>query len=126
MGVKKRYLVICLMLLLMIIGGVAASEDASDDAVKASGDNATLTVENDIVEEDNLALDGGSDSEEIESANDTNVLGASDEKDVFAEISSSCLYTYLNAITFQDKTVYPVASLYEPELIKLIDILTPG
>ena len=43
-------------------------------------------------------------------------------KDVFAEISSSCLYTYLNAITFQDKTVYPVASLYEPELIKLIDI----
>ena len=43
-------------------------------------------------------------------------------KDVFAEISSSCLYTYLNAITFQDKTIYPVASLYEPELIKLIDI----
>ncbi len=43
-------------------------------------------------------------------------------KDVFAEISSSCLYTYLNAITFQDKTVYPVASLYESELIKLIDI----
>ena len=67
MGVKKRYLVICLMLLLMIIGGVAASEDTSDDAVKTSGDNATLAVENEIVEEDNLALDGGSDPEEIES-----------------------------------------------------------
>ena len=84
MGVRKRYLVICLMLLLMMIGGVAASEDASDDAVKTSGDNATLAVENEIVEEDNLALDGGSDPEEIESANDTNVLGASDEKDVLA------------------------------------------
>ena len=84
MGVKKRYLVICLMLLLMVIGGVAASEDASDDAVKTSGDNATLTVENKIVEEDNLALDGGSDSEEIESddSNDENVLSASNENDV--------------------------------------------
>ena len=84
MGVKKRYLVICLMLLLMVIGGVAASEDASDDAVKARDDNATLTVENKIVEEDNLALDGGSDSEEIESddSNDENVLSASNENDV--------------------------------------------
>lgn len=43
-------------------------------------------------------------------------------KDVFSEISLSCLYTYLNAITFKDKTVYPLASLYESELIKLIKI----
>lgn len=43
-------------------------------------------------------------------------------KDTFNEISSCSLYTYLNAMTFKDKTVYAVASMYETELKKLINI----
>jgi Predicted Zn-dependent peptidases, insulinase-like len=43
-------------------------------------------------------------------------------KDTFNEVASSRLYTYLNAMTFKDKTVYPVASMYENELKYLIDV----
>jgi Zn-dependent M16 (insulinase) family peptidase len=43
-------------------------------------------------------------------------------KDTFSELVSSSLYTYLNAITFKDRTIYPVASIYDDEFKKLIDI----
>ena len=43
-------------------------------------------------------------------------------KDTFNEISFSSLYTYLNAITFKDKTVYPIASTNDGEFAKLTKI----
>lgn len=43
-------------------------------------------------------------------------------KDTFNELSSSRIYSYLNAMTFKDKTVYPVASVYENELQYLIEV----
>lgn len=43
-------------------------------------------------------------------------------KDTFNELASTSLYTYLNAMTFKDKTVFPVCSLYEDEFSKLVDV----
>ena len=52
MGLKKRYIAICLILLFLLVGCVAAGDNAaSDDVVKASDDNATISVENNVVEE---------------------------------------------------------------------------
>lgn len=43
-------------------------------------------------------------------------------RDPFNELSKSSLYTYLNAMTFKDKTMYPVASCNEIEFKKLMDV----
>lgn len=40
-------------------------------------------------------------------------------KDPFNALEKSTVYTYLNAITYEDKTVYPVASIFEDELYKM-------
>lgn len=40
-------------------------------------------------------------------------------KDPFNVLEKGSLYTYLNAITYEDKTVYPVASTYKDELKKM-------
>ena len=43
-------------------------------------------------------------------------------KDPFNELSKSSLNTYLNAVTFKDKTVYPVASTNEKDFMNLIEV----
>ena len=43
-------------------------------------------------------------------------------KDPFVELMKSSLYTFLNAYTFPDKTVYPVASLNLKDFHNLMDI----
>lgn len=43
-------------------------------------------------------------------------------KDPFNELSKSSLNTYLNALTFKDKTVYPVASTNEKDFSNLIGV----
>lgn len=43
-------------------------------------------------------------------------------RDPFNELSKSSLYTYLNAMTFRDKTMYPIASCNEIEYKKLMDV----
>ena len=43
-------------------------------------------------------------------------------KDPFNELIKSKLYSYLNAITFKDKTMYPIASYSEEELFSIADV----
>ncbi len=43
-------------------------------------------------------------------------------KDPFNELSKGSLYTYLNAMTYQDKTVYPIASCNEKDFMNLMDV----
>ncbi len=47
-------------------------------------------------------------------------------KDPFHELEKGSLKTYLNAITFEDKTMYPVASTNEDELRKMMDVYLDG
>ena len=83
MGLKKRYVAICLMLLFLLVGCVAAGDSAaSDDVVKASSHNATVSVEHDVVKEDNLAQTEGSDSVEIGSDDSKDALKASNDEEI--------------------------------------------
>lgn len=53
------------------------------------------------------------------------VLGGSKKyavKEPFAELLKSSVNTFLNAITFSDKTMYPVASRNEADFFNLIDV----
>ena len=53
------------------------------------------------------------------------VLGGSKKykvKDPFAELLKSSVNTFLNAITFSDKTMYPVASRNEADFLNLVDV----
>lgn len=43
-------------------------------------------------------------------------------KDPFNVLEKGSIYTYLNAITYEDKTVYPVASTDEEELKKMTEV----
>lgn len=43
-------------------------------------------------------------------------------KDPFVELSKGSLNTYLNALTFPDKTVYPVASCNDKDFRNLVDV----
>lgn len=43
-------------------------------------------------------------------------------KEPFAELLRSSLYTYLNALTYQDKTLYPVASTNDQDLYNLASV----
>lgn len=43
-------------------------------------------------------------------------------KDVFAECEKGSVKTFLNAITYSDKTVYPVASCNEKDFYNLVDL----
>ncbi len=43
-------------------------------------------------------------------------------KDPFNEMCKSSLYTYLNAMTFTDKTVYPIASCNKKDFFNLMDV----
>lgn len=47
-------------------------------------------------------------------------------KDPFARLAKCSVYTYLNAITYPDKTVYPVASTDEEELYKMAQVYLNG
>ena len=44
--------------------------------------------------------------------------------DPFVELMKSSLYTFLNAMTFPDKTMYPVSSMNEKDLMNLIGVYT--
>ena len=44
--------------------------------------------------------------------------------DPFVELMKSSLYTFLNAMTFPDKTMYPVSSMNEKDLMNLIAVYT--
>lgn len=44
--------------------------------------------------------------------------------DPFVELMKSSLYTFLNAMTFPDKTMYPVSSMNEKDLMNLISVYT--
>ena len=41
--------------------------------------------------------------------------------DPFVELMKSSLYTFLNAMTFPDKTMYPVSSMNEKDLMNLMN-----
>lgn len=43
-------------------------------------------------------------------------------KDPFVELAKGSLNTYLNAMTFSDKTMYPIASTNEKDFINLMDV----
>jgi len=43
-------------------------------------------------------------------------------KDPFNELAKGSLHTYLNALTYGDKTMYPVASCNEKDLINMMDV----
>ena len=43
-------------------------------------------------------------------------------KDPFIELEKSSLQTYLNAMTFSDKTIYPVASCNEKDFRNLMEV----
>lgn len=43
-------------------------------------------------------------------------------KDPFGELSKGTLHTYLNAMTFRDKTMYPVAGVNEKDFFKMTDV----
>ncbi len=43
-------------------------------------------------------------------------------KEPFAELLKSSLYTFLNAMTYPDRTVYPVASRNQQDFINLMDV----
>ncbi len=47
-------------------------------------------------------------------------------KEPFSELLKSSLFTYLNAITFPDRTVYPLASVNENEFFKMMDVYLDG
>lgn len=49
-----------------------------------------------------------------------------DIKDPYNYLASSSLQTFLNAITFPDKTLYPVASLNDKDFKNLIDVYLDG
>lgn len=44
--------------------------------------------------------------------------------DPFVELMKSSLYTFLNAMTFPDKTMYPVSSMNEKDLLNLMSVYT--
>ncbi len=44
--------------------------------------------------------------------------------DPFVELMKSSLYTFLNAITFPDRTMYPVSSMNEKDLMNLMAVYT--
>jgi hypothetical protein len=44
--------------------------------------------------------------------------------DPFVELMKSSLYTFLNAMTFPDKTMYPVSSMNEKDLMNLMAVYT--
>ena len=44
--------------------------------------------------------------------------------DPFVELMKSSLYTFLNAMTFPDKTMYPVSSMNEKDLVNLMSVYT--
>ena len=44
--------------------------------------------------------------------------------DPFVELMKSSLYTFLNAMTFPDKTMYPVSSMNEKDLMNLMSVYT--
>ena len=44
--------------------------------------------------------------------------------DPFVELMKSSLYTFLNAITFPDRTMYPVSSMNEKDLMNLMSVYT--
>ena len=44
--------------------------------------------------------------------------------DPFVELMKSSLYTFLNAMTFPDKTMYPVSSMNDKDLMNLISVYT--
>ncbi len=57
------------------------------------------------------------------------VLGGSkkyDVKEPFAELLKNSVNTFLNAMTFSDKTVYPVASRNEKDFFNLMDVYLDG
>jgi len=43
-------------------------------------------------------------------------------KDPFHELAKGSMYTFLNAMTYRDRTVYPVASLVEKDFCNLMDV----
>jgi Zn-dependent M16 (insulinase) family peptidase len=43
-------------------------------------------------------------------------------KDPFNELSKGSLYTFLNAMTFNDKTIYPIASCNDKDFYNLMDV----
>ncbi|MCL2168547.1 MAG: insulinase family protein [Defluviitaleaceae bacterium] len=53
------------------------------------------------------------------------VLGGSRKyplKDPFMQLANGSLYTFLNAYTYPDKTVYPVASTNDADFLNLVDV----
>lgn len=57
------------------------------------------------------------------------VLGGSKKyavREPFAELMKSSVNTFLNAMTFSDKTMYPVASRNETDFLNLIDVYLDG
>ncbi|MCD8330119.1 MAG: insulinase family protein, partial [Lachnospiraceae bacterium] len=47
-------------------------------------------------------------------------------KDPFIELQKSSLQTFLNAMTYPDKTIYPVASCNEKDFQNLMDVYLDG
>ena len=43
-------------------------------------------------------------------------------KDPFNELSAGSLYTFLNAMTYPDRTIYPVASVNDKDFLNLMDV----
>ncbi|MBP5313813.1 MAG: insulinase family protein, partial [Eggerthellaceae bacterium] len=43
-------------------------------------------------------------------------------KEPFVDLAKASMNTYLNAMTFPDKTMYPVASINEKDLINMVDV----
>ena len=43
-------------------------------------------------------------------------------KDPFMQLANGSLYTYLNAMTYPDRTVYPVASTNDADFLNLVDV----
>ena len=43
-------------------------------------------------------------------------------KDPFMQLANGSLYTYLNAMTYPDRTVYPVASINDADFLNLVDV----
>ncbi|MDR2183513.1 MAG: insulinase family protein [Clostridiales bacterium] len=53
------------------------------------------------------------------------VLGGSRKyplKDPFNELSAGSLYTFLNAMTYPDRTIYPIASVNDKDFLNLMDV----
>jgi len=43
-------------------------------------------------------------------------------KDPFNELSAGSLYTFLNAMTYPDRTIYPIASVNDKDFLNLMDV----